>query len=182
MEVNKSMGLHPTQRKLDDPGASRYVPRMRMYQALVGALLVFVAHAAFAQGGAALTATGLIGAVYTPPVPAADFTLIDQHGTPFHMADMKGKVVVFSFLYTHCEDVCPFLALKLRAAQRLLGNDAARVGFVAITTDPQRDTPEVIAKYSRAIGLFDIWHFVDRAVAAGPRRMERIPRQRHGKR
>jgi protein SCO1/2 len=98
--------------------------------------------------------------VYTPPVPAADFTLIDQHGTPFHMADMKGMVVVFSFLYTHCEDACPYIALKLKAAQQMLGDDVARVGFVAVTTDPQRDTPSVIANYSREVGLFDIWHFV----------------------
>ena len=126
---------------------------------VVGALLVFAAQAGFSQGAASATA-GLIGAVYTPPVPAADFVLTDQHGTPFHMADMTGKVVVFSFLYTHCGDTCPYIALKLKAARVLLGGDASRVGFVAVTTDPQRDTLPVIAGYSRELGLFDVWHFV----------------------
>jgi cytochrome oxidase Cu insertion factor (SCO1/SenC/PrrC family) len=129
-------------------------------RAIVGALLAVCAGAAFAQGAGTSTTSGLIGAVYTPPVPAADFVLIDQHGTPFHMADMAGKVVVFSFLYTHCEDVCPYIAMKLKAVHRLLGEQASRVGFVAVTTDPARDTPEVIARYSREAGLFDTWHFV----------------------
>jgi cytochrome oxidase Cu insertion factor (SCO1/SenC/PrrC family) len=129
------------------------------------ALIVAAAPAAFAQGAGTPTAAGLIGAVYTPPVPAADFVLTDQHGKPFHMADMTGKVVVFSFLYTHCGDTCPYLALKLKAARTLLGVDASRVGFVAITTDPQRDTPEVMARYSRELGLFEVWHFVTGAPA-----------------
>ena len=119
-----------------------------------------LAATAYSQSTAPASTAGLIGAVYTPPVPAADFTLIDQHGTPFHMADMAGKVVVFSFIYTHCTDVCPFISLKVKAVHGMLGPDAARVGFVAVTTDPQRDTPQVIARYSRETGLFDIWHFV----------------------
>lgn len=133
---------------------------MKTNRMVVGALLVFAAHVGFSQGAGTSATAGLIGAVYTPPVPAGDFVLTDQHGTPFHMADMTGKVVVFSFLYTHCGDTCPYIALKLKAARALLGGDASRVGFVAVTTDPERDTVAVIASYSREIGLFDIWHFV----------------------
>jgi cytochrome oxidase Cu insertion factor (SCO1/SenC/PrrC family) len=105
-------------------------------------------------------AGGLTGAVYTPPVPAADFILTDQNGKPFHMAAMAGKVVVFTFIYTHCMDVCPYVSLKLKAALGLLGPQAARVELVAVTSDPQRDTPQVMAEYSRKLGLFDTWHFV----------------------
>jgi len=136
---------------------------MRLHRLLAVALLAAAAPAAFSQQPAT---AGLIGAVYTPPVPAADFVLTDQHGKPFHMGDMMGKVVVFSFLYTHCGDTCPYLALKLKAARTLLGADAAWVGFVAVTTDPERDTPDVIARYSRELGLFDIWHFVTGEPAA----------------
>jgi cytochrome oxidase Cu insertion factor (SCO1/SenC/PrrC family) len=129
------------------------------------ALVLFLAAAIHSGSSSAAGAQGLIGAVYTPPVPAADFTLTDQHGTPFHMADMAGKVVVFSFVYTHCTDICPYISLKVKAVHGMLGADAARVGFVAVTTDPQRDTPEVIARYSREAGLFDIWHFVTGPIA-----------------
>jgi protein SCO1 len=123
-------------------------------------LILLLAATAYSESTAPAPTAGLIGAVYTPPVPAADFTLTDQHGTPFHMADMAGKVIVLSFIYTHCTDVCPYISLKVKAVHGMLGPDAARVGFVAVTTDPQRDTRQVIARYSREIGLFDIWHFV----------------------
>ena len=76
------------------------------------------------------------------------------------MATTKGKVVLMSFIYTHCTDICPFIALKMKDAYTLLGSDAANVVFVAVTTDPKRDVPEVTAAYSKELGLFDAWHFV----------------------
>ena len=36
-----------------------------------------------------------------------DFTLTDGDGKPFSLSDLKGKVVILSFGYTHCPDVCP---------------------------------------------------------------------------
>jgi cytochrome oxidase Cu insertion factor (SCO1/SenC/PrrC family) len=139
--------------------------RLTMSRYTAAALFVFLAAAAHSGSTSTAGAQGLIGAVYTPPVPAADFTLTDQHGTPFHMADMAGKVVVFCFIYTHCADTCPYISLKVKTVYGMLGTDAARVEFVAVTTDPQRDTPEVIARYSREAGLFDIWHFVTGPIA-----------------
>jgi len=103
--------------------------------------------------------TGLVGNLLRRPLPAADFTLTDQHSEPSHMAAMRGKVVLLSFIYTHCTDLCPFIALKVKDAYALLGNDASNVVFVAVTTDPKRDVPEVTAAHSRELGLFDVWHF-----------------------
>ena len=102
----------------------------------------------------------LAGNVFAQPWPAADFTLTQQDGKTFHMADTMGKVVVLSFIYTHCTDFCPFVALKLKEARLLLGADADKADFIAVTTDPLRDTPKVIAEYSRALGMLDSWHFV----------------------
>ncbi len=102
----------------------------------------------------------LAGNVIPNPSAAPDFSLSDQHGLPFHMADAKGKVVVISFIYTHCTDLCPFITMKLKSAQNLLGKDADKAIFVAVTTDPDRDTQKVIAAYSQAVGFFDSWHFL----------------------
>ena len=41
------------------------------------------------------------------------------------MAATQGKVVVMSFIYTHCTDICPYIAVKEKDAYALLGNDAA---------------------------------------------------------
>lgn len=113
-----------------------------------------------ARGAREPPVSGLIGTVLEHPSPAADFTLTDQHGVPFHMADTKGRVVVLTFIYTHCGDTCPFVSLKVKSAVSLLSGDTDKVSFIAVTTDPKRDVPKVTSAYSKAIGLDDAWHFV----------------------
>jgi cytochrome oxidase Cu insertion factor (SCO1/SenC/PrrC family) len=108
----------------------------------------------------------LIGTVIPHPAAAPDFTLTDQQGQPFRMSDTKGKVVVMTFIYTHCTDLCPFITLKLKSARDQLGKDADKAVFVAVTTDPTRDTQKVIAAYSRTAGLYDAWHFLTGPVSA----------------
>jgi cytochrome oxidase Cu insertion factor (SCO1/SenC/PrrC family) len=116
--------------------------------------------------GAAPAGGGLAGNVYDKPWPAADFTLTDQNGEKFHMADTLGKVVVLSFIYTHCTDFCPFVALKLKAARALLGPDAEKAVLLVVTTDPLRDTPKVLAEYTMAMGMEKSWHFVTGRLSA----------------
>jgi cytochrome oxidase Cu insertion factor (SCO1/SenC/PrrC family) len=113
-----------------------------------------------AAGSSEEPAPGLVGNMIHHTVPAPDFTLTDQHGQPFHMADSRGKVVVLCFIYTHCTDICPYISVKVRDAYQLLGPDESKVVFVAVTTDPARDVPEVTRAYSKALGLDDVWHFV----------------------
>ncbi len=36
-----------------------------------------------------------------------DFTLTDGNGKPFSLSSLKGKVVILSFGFTNCPDVCP---------------------------------------------------------------------------
>ena len=50
--------------------------------------------------------------------------------------------------------------MKLKSARDQLGPDADKVIFVAVTTDPARDTQPIIAAYSKAAGLFDGWYFL----------------------
>ncbi len=90
--------------------------------------------------------------VIDPARPAADFTLIDQDGTPVTLSELKGSVVAIGFIYTHCPDVCGLLAqtfvqMQTRFAAELKSGDFRPI---LITTDPKRDTPEVNAKYTRA--------------------------------
>lgn len=100
------------------------------------------------------------GTALVPPDVETDFTLVDQTGHDFTLSSAKGKVVVLTFLYTHCTDVCPFIAAKLKRVQVLLGDDASKVELVAITVDPQRDTVDRVATYSQQFGLSTSWHFL----------------------
>jgi protein SCO1/2 len=82
---------------------------------------------------------------------ARDFDLVDQTGAPRTMADYRGKVVVVTFGYTHCPDLCPTTLSDLAAAGQALGGTAApRVQVLFVTVDPERDTPALLSSYVRA--------------------------------
>jgi len=98
--------------------------------------------------------------VYERPERAFVFALPDQTGKTFDLASSQGKPMVLSFIFTHCADVCPFVAVKIRETMDLLPRAGSGVTWVAVTVDPVRDTLPVIADYSRALGLYDRWHFL----------------------
>ena len=84
-----------------------------------------------------------------PSGQAPDFSLVDQTGTPVNLTLYEGKVVVVSFVYTYCPDVCPALTYQLRKLSEELGDDYGEsVEFITITVDPVRDTPERLASFA----------------------------------
>lgn len=63
----------------------------------------------------------------------------------------QGKVTVLFFGFTNCPDVCPLTLSKLAGALDGMDHaDAVRVLFVSV--DPERDTPEVLRRYTGAFG------------------------------
>ncbi|MSQ49454.1 MAG: SCO family protein [Betaproteobacteria bacterium] len=76
-----------------------------------------------------------------------ELALTGHDGKPRTLADFRGKLVVLSFGFTHCPDICPTTLAELAAVLKKLGPDAARVQVLFVTVDPERDTPEVLAKY-----------------------------------
>jgi|SRR5882672_179493 len=83
--------------------------------------------------------------------PAPEFTLTDQNGKRIALKDLRGKVLAITFIFASCVDTCPLLTAKMAGLQERLGADfGPRVHFVSITVDPERDTPEVLKRYSQA--------------------------------
>lgn len=90
---------------------------------------------------------------YAPPETSPALRLTDQHGQAFDLAALKGDVVAVFFGYTHCPDVCPFTLGELAAIRQSLPADQRdHFRVVMVTTDPERDTPAVLAEY---MGRFD---------------------------
>ena len=129
--------------------------------------------AAFAVVGVIVAITAVIlltradsasqGFAYTelvPPRETLDFSLTNHRGENFTLSDHAGETTILTFLYTSCTDVCPFIGAKLRQTLDLLGDDAEGVNVVAITLDPERDSPERAADYSRSLRMFDDWHYL----------------------
>jgi len=88
------------------------------------------------------------------PYQKPEFTLTDSTGAAFDFAERTaaGPTLLF-FGYTNCPDVCPTtmadVALALRTTDPAV---VAATSVVFVTTDPVRDTPEVLDEY---LGRFD---------------------------
>jgi protein SCO1/2 len=83
--------------------------------------------------------------------PAPAFTLTTQDGQRLSLQELRGKVVAVTFIYTGCTDTCPLLTAKLVRLQSRFGAEfGTKVFFVAVSVDPERDTPEVLKRYAQA--------------------------------
>jgi protein SCO1/2 len=102
----------------------------------------------------------------TEPRPLPDFSLIDQHGNPVTLADLKGKIWVADFFFTSCPAQCPMITSRLAELQKVLP-EGADVKLVSITVDPERDSPEVLSEYAERFGAQDDrWLFLTGEKAA----------------
>lgn len=99
---------------------------------------------------------------WAEPYPAHPFTLTDHEGRQVSLRDLSGRVVVLSFIYTHCKTTCPLLTQELKQLQEALGPLMGReVVFLSLTIDPQRDTPAVLKRYGEVHGVdFRSWRFL----------------------
>lgn len=132
---------------------------MSIHKSLLVFTLLLIALATLACSTTApLQGTDLGGA------PAPDFRLADQTGNSVALSSLRPRVVVLTFLYTHCTDVCPLIAAKLSRVYDQLGAAAQQVSFVAVSVDPEGDTPLSIAEFSRRVGMEGKWLYL-----SGPR-------------
>lgn len=83
-------------------------------------------------------------------IPIGQFSLTDQSGQRFELASIKGKIILVDFAYTTCPDVCPLMTAALRTVQtNLSAIEGKTVYLLTITTDPEIDTPKVLAAYAK---------------------------------
>ena len=106
------------------------------------------------------------GTALDPPRAALDFTLTDQFGHVLRFAELREKVVVLTFLYTACPDICPLVTQKVRDVAARLGDRWRDVAIIAVTVDPVRDTVAQAAAYSQQWDMLDRWHFLTGSEAA----------------
>jgi len=76
-----------------------------------------------------------------------DFQLTDHNGNDFDLRQLRGKVSLLFFGYTHCPDVCPTELANLSRLLKNLNSDAGKVQGLFISVDPTRDTPERLSQY-----------------------------------
>jgi protein SCO1/2 len=99
---------------------------------------------------AALESFQFAGQEPDQPSPAMDFALTAADGAEFRLSQQRGKIVLLSFGYTFCPDVCPTTLVELSQVRARLGAAARRVQVAFITLDPERDTAERLRLYTTA--------------------------------
>ena len=101
-------------------------------------------HEAHARGQAIAPAAG-------KPVKLTDSLLQDQDGRSLRLATdaVADKVVVVTFVFTHCVDTCPMVSHTFAQVQEKLGPLLEdRVRLISLTVDPARDTPARLKQYA----------------------------------
>ena len=108
--------------------------------------------------GAWQVEAGRWGKEYVPNVP-----VVTQDGKTLNFYDdlIKDKIVVLSFIYTSCKDICPLATSRLGEARELLGDRVGRdIFFYSISIDPEHDTPQRLKQYADAFHAGPGWLFL----------------------
>jgi protein SCO1/2 len=91
------------------------------------------------------------------------YTLINQDSVEVIFPEnIIGHITVMGFIYTHCPDICPMTTHNMYLVQKQLNEEGIdNVKFVALSFDPDRDTPEVLTKFAEIRDLdFNSWTFL----------------------
>lgn len=89
-----------------------------------------------------------------PPWPKPEVELTDTEGNPYDIvAETEGEVTLVYLGYTNCPDICPTHMNDIAATLDTMDpEDAEEVNVIFITTDPERDTPEVMRRWLNLFG------------------------------
>jgi protein SCO1/2 len=79
------------------------------------------------------------------------FSLRDESGRPITRADLDGKFLVVSFLFTSCSLTCPIVSGQMTKIQQLTASQPD-VRLISLTVDPADDTVPVLAQYGARFG------------------------------
>jgi len=89
-----------------------------------------------------------------------EFSLTNQLGQPVSWKDMKGKIVVANFFFTHCPNICPNMtrAMKLlqtviKSPEKVGDRDPNFVQFLSFSIDPARDSVPQLKHWSDVFGI-----------------------------
>jgi protein SCO1/2 len=113
---------------------------------LLGCLMVMFASAAAVGADSSALKAG----VFTPARLAPEFSIRGSNGQDLKLSQYRGKVVLLSFGYTTCTDVCPVTLAVLAQARRQLGASGDDVQVIYVTVDPERDDVPRMRQYLAA--------------------------------
>jgi protein SCO1/2 len=108
-------------------------------------------------------------------------SLTDQFGRVVSLESFRGRPVIVTFAFAHCETVCPLIVEDVLAARRLI--DGAPLPVLVLTLDPWRDTPARLPSIAASWRLDSDAHVLSGPPDAVERTLNawRVPRARNQK-
>ena len=112
--------------------------------------------------------------------PAPALGLVDHEGVAALAEDHLGRPLLVTFIFGHCETICPIVVRETLAARRQLAADGVDAAAVVITLDPWRDTPSRLPYLASRLGLVPGERLLGGEVASVEAALDRweVPRQR----
>lgn len=93
--------------------------------------------------------------------PNPSVTTHDGRTLRFYDDLIKDRIVLVSFIFTACKDLCPLTTARLTQVEDRLGDILGKSAhFVSITIDPENDTPEKLKAYAESYKTGPGWTFV----------------------
>ena len=129
-----------------------------VFTALAAALLIT---GDISASGAAPTAADLVSPLRQGR-PAPALSLTDHRGQDISLASLRGRPVVLTFVYADCHASCPLLIQRLKALE---ARSAPDVVFLAVSLDPERDTPATLGGAAVRWELGSRWHLLSGTLA-----------------
>ena len=112
---------------------------------------VWLASSSQSSAALAVGPSGFAGSVRPPGLDAPPIgSLRDADGRQVDPAELSGTPVIYTFVYSTCEDTCPTQVQSIRGALDDLGRD---VPVIAVSVDPAGDTPTRAERFVAEQGM-----------------------------
>lgn len=133
-----------------DPRPRRRTPAIAIGLIAVAALIALAALLLLARGdggGPDLNAQAISPSREAPPTAGTG-----HDGTPVSIP-VQGRPALVTFLFSSCPDICLTISRTIRTALDRAGPGADDLDVVAISVDPEGDTPAAVAAFLDTHGL-----------------------------
>ena len=113
----------------------------------------------YRNGGSGVEDDGTLSSEIESPDPShppedeewlSRFELIERSGQLVKSEQLLGQPYVVSFFFSTCPSICIQQNQKLQELQNMFAGQGVK--FVAISVDPETDTPEVLTEYAARFG------------------------------
>ncbi len=90
-----------------------------------------------------------------------NISFTNQLGKKVCLDDLKGKIIVLDFFFTHCPTICPGMARAMKKLQKSFEQNPEIVQFISISVDPEHDSVPQLRKFADKLNInHDTWWFV----------------------